>query len=132
MIEADAPVAPKQIVLFDKLITSRKSRITLFVFFKEDLPPCVFGFCLGLTEDSRMDRESIDEGQISTPLLVNRKGQSNHAAVDDGGRARCSGTSSATAAVVFSTLVAVLGSYVFGSAVRVLLSTSAHSSLFPR
>lgn len=64
-----------------------------------------------------MERESIEEGQISTPLLENRKGQSNRAADDGGGRGRFSGSSSATAAVLFSTLVAVLGSYVFGSAV---------------
>lgn len=64
-----------------------------------------------------MERESIEEGQISTPLLEKRKGQSNRAADEGGGRGSCSASSSATAAVLFSTLVAVLGSYVFGSAV---------------
>lgn len=60
-----------------------------------------------------MERGSIEEGQGSTPLLdkvelINRHG---------GGAGEDNGGSSATAVVVLSTLVAVSGSYQFGSAV---------------
>ncbi|KAA8545058.1 hypothetical protein F0562_019843 [Nyssa sinensis] len=63
-----------------------------------------------------MERERIDDGQTSSPLLLRVKSEIG----SDGDGERQNGSSSAssaTAAVVLSTLVAVSGSYVFGSAV---------------
>ena len=66
-----------------------------------------------------MGRESIEEGQLSSPLLPKEKHEA-YAGVSGGGGGEQSGPSSATAAVVLTTLVAVSGSYVFGSAVSFL------------
>ncbi|PON85517.1 Major facilitator, sugar transporter-like [Trema orientale] len=68
-----------------------------------------------------MGQESIEEGQLSNPLLlVNDTGGHSGAVVDSNhghGHDHDDGSSSATPMVVLSTLVAVSGSYVFGSAV---------------
>ncbi|PON64405.1 Sugar/inositol transporter [Parasponia andersonii] len=68
-----------------------------------------------------MGQESIEEGQLSNPLLlVNDTGGHSGAAVDSNhghGHDHDDGSSFATPMVVLSTLVAVSGSYVFGSAV---------------
>lgn len=61
----------------------------------------------------KMGRESIEEGGLSNPLLLVKPSGS------DGGRNVETGSSSATTMVVLSTLVAVCGSYVFGSAVSI-------------
>ncbi|KAM3752790.1 hypothetical protein ACB098_03G045500 [Castanea mollissima] len=77
-----------------------------------------------------MGRESIEEGELSTPLVAKEEhhqlygsgaSSGDHACAnttgcDDGGESH-SGSSSATGVVVLSTLVAVSGSYVFGTAV---------------
>ncbi|PQP93349.1 sugar transporter ERD6-like 5 isoform X1 [Prunus yedoensis var. nudiflora] len=73
-----------------------------------------------------MGRESIEEGKLSNPLLV-KNFDSESQVYGYGGRGENSGagneqqsetfSSSATTMVVLSTLVAVSGSYVFGSAV---------------
>lgn len=73
-----------------------------------------------------MGRESIEEGKLSNPLLV-KNIDSESQVYGYGGRGENSGagneqqsgifSSSATTMVVLSTLVAVSGSYVFGSAV---------------
>lgn len=65
-----------------------------------------------------MGRESIEESQLSNPLLLVKDRGGRSGAVDsnhdhDGD----DGSSSATTMVVLSTLVAVSGSYVFGTAV---------------
>ncbi|KAK4596059.1 hypothetical protein RGQ29_014227 [Quercus rubra] len=76
-----------------------------------------------------MGRESIEEGELSTPLVAKEEhhqlygsgtSSDDHACAnttgcDDGGESQ-SGSSSATGVVVLSTLVAVSGSYVFGTA----------------
>ncbi|XP_059435643.1 sugar transporter ERD6-like 5 [Corylus avellana] len=62
-----------------------------------------------------MGRESIEEGQLSSPLLPKEKHEA-YAGVSGGGGEQ-SEPSSATVAVVLTTLVAVSGSYVFGSAI---------------
>lgn len=67
-----------------------------------------------------MGREGIEEGDVSSSLLV--KDRSQIRGRDDasvGGDGQSKG-SPATAVVVISTLVAVSGSYVFGSAVSTL------------
>ncbi|XP_050274525.1 sugar transporter ERD6-like 5 isoform X9 [Quercus robur] len=77
-----------------------------------------------------MGRESIEEGELSTPLVAKEEhhqlygsdaSSGDHACAnttgcDDGGESQ-SGSSSATGVVVLSTLVAISGSYVFGTAV---------------
>ena len=74
-----------------------------------------------------MGRESFEEGELSTPLVAKEEhhqvyasgdhlGCANSSGCDDGGESQ-SGSSSATDVVVLSTLVAVSGSYVFGTAV---------------
>uniref|UniRef100_A0A7N2L475 Uncharacterized protein n=1 Tax=Quercus lobata TaxID=97700 RepID=A0A7N2L475_QUELO len=77
-----------------------------------------------------MGRESIEEGELSTPLVAKEEhhqlygsgtSSGDHACAnttgcDDGGESQ-SGSSLATGVVVLSTLVAVSGSYVFGIAV---------------
>ncbi|XP_035549172.1 sugar transporter ERD6-like 5 isoform X2 [Juglans regia] len=60
-----------------------------------------------------MGRESIEGGELSSPLVAKK----NDGACASGGGGGHSGGSSATGVIVFSTLVAVSGSYVFGSAV---------------
>ena len=81
-----------------------------------------------------MGRESIEEGELSTPLVAKEEhhqlygsgaSSGDHACAnttgcDDGGESQ-SGSSSATGVVVLSTLVAVSGSYVFGTAVSEIL-----------
>ena len=81
-----------------------------------------------------MSRESIEEGELSTPLVAKEEhhqlygsgtSSDDHACAnttgcDDGGESQ-SGSSSATGVVVLSTLVAVSGSYVFGTAVSEIL-----------
>ena len=59
-----------------------------------------------------MKREGIEDGETSIPLILREN-------PDDGG----SSSSSATAVVVLSTLVAVFGSFVFGSAVSYNLTS---------
>lgn len=68
-----------------------------------------------------MGRESIEEGEVSSPLVPKEYHQV-YATVSGGpgGGGEQSGSSSATRAVVLTTLVAVCGSYVFGSAVSAL------------
>ncbi|KAJ8769733.1 hypothetical protein K2173_005939 [Erythroxylum novogranatense] len=61
-----------------------------------------------------MAEDNIEEGGISGPLLVKERPQ---LLAGDGGGVEQSEGSSATTMVVISTLVAVSGSYVFGSAV---------------
>ncbi|KAK2976812.1 hypothetical protein RJ640_002211 [Escallonia rubra] len=62
-----------------------------------------------------MERESIEHGQSSSsPLLVNPDGATGSSAAE---RQASSSSSPATPVLVLSTLVAVSGSYVFGSAV---------------
>ncbi|XP_023904688.1 sugar transporter ERD6-like 5 isoform X6 [Quercus suber] len=69
-----------------------------------------------------MGRESI-EGELSTPLVASGTSSGDHVCAnttdcDDGGENQSGcGSSSATGVVVVSTLVAVSGSYVFGTAV---------------
>ncbi|KAG6701505.1 hypothetical protein I3842_08G168400 [Carya illinoinensis] len=60
-----------------------------------------------------MGRESIEGGELSSPLVAEK----NDGVCASGGGGGQSGGSSATGVVVLSTLVAVSGSYVFGSAV---------------
>jgi SP family sugar porter-like MFS transporter len=67
-----------------------------------------------------MGRESIEEGQLSSPLLPKEKHEAYAGVSVGGGGGEQSRPSSATAAVVLTTLVAVSGSYVFGSAVSFL------------
>ncbi|KAL0005805.1 hypothetical protein SO802_013366 [Lithocarpus litseifolius] len=74
-----------------------------------------------------MGRESIEEGELSTPLVAKEEHHqlygsgassgdcANTTGCDDGGESQ-SGSSSVTGVVVLSTLVAVSGSYVFGTA----------------
>ena len=69
-----------------------------------------------------MGKESIEEGQLSNPLLIVNDSGGHSGAVDsnhddDHGGDYNDWSSSATTMVVLSTLVAVSGSYVFGSAV---------------
>uniref|UniRef100_A0A7N2RA56 Major facilitator superfamily (MFS) profile domain-containing protein n=1 Tax=Quercus lobata TaxID=97700 RepID=A0A7N2RA56_QUELO len=70
-----------------------------------------------------MGRESIEEGELSTPLVASGTSSGDHVCAnttgcDDGGENQSGcGSSSATGVVVVSTLVAVSGSYVFGTAV---------------
>ena len=81
-----------------------------------------------------MGRESIEEGELSTPLVAKEEhhqlygsgtSSGDHACANttgcDGGGESQSGSSSATGVVVLSTLVAVSGSYVFGTAVSEIL-----------
>lgn len=63
-----------------------------------------------------MGRESIEGGELSSPLVAEK----NDGVCASGGGGGQSGGSSATGVVVLSTLVAVSGSYVFGSAVSSL------------
>ncbi|KAK3031611.1 hypothetical protein RJ639_035617 [Escallonia herrerae] len=72
-----------------------------------------------------MERESIEHGQSSSsPLLVNPDGATGSGAAE---RQASSSSSPATPVLVLSTLVAVSGSYVFGSAVR--FSSPAQSGI---
>ncbi|KAB1202301.1 Sugar transporter ERD6-like 5 [Morella rubra] len=71
-----------------------------------------------------MGRESIEEGELSSPLVAKESHEayttgagSGGGGDGDGGGEGQSVSASATGAVVLSTLVAVSGSYVFGSAV---------------
>ncbi|GMY21364.1 sugar transporter ERD6-like 5 isoform X7 [Fagus crenata] len=75
-----------------------------------------------------MSRESIEEGELSSPLVskehheVYASGSGGHVGANTGcdshgGSDDQSGSSSATGVVVLSTLVAVSGSFVFGTAV---------------
>nr|POF21967.1 sugar transporter erd6 [Quercus suber] len=85
-----------------------------------------------------MGRESIEEGELSTPLVAkdhqlygSGASSGDHACAnttscDDGGESQ-SGSSSATGLVGLSTLVAVSGSYVFGTTVG--YSSSAQSGI---
>jgi hypothetical protein len=66
-----------------------------------------------------MGRESIEEGELSSPLVPEEKHEVYAGVSGSGGGGEQSG-SSATPAVVLTTLVAVSGSYVFGSAVSAL------------
>lgn len=61
-----------------------------------------------------MVKESIEEGQLSSPLIVADKPCENGCSGD--GHEEMGG-SSATSVLVLSTLIAVSGSYVFGTAV---------------
>nr|POF03281.1 sugar transporter erd6-like 5 [Quercus suber] len=71
-----------------------------------------------------MCRESIEEGELSTPLVAKEEHHqlygsgtsSGTTGCDDGGEGQ-SGSSSVIGVVVLSTLVAVSGSYVFGTVV---------------
>lgn len=88
-----------------------------------------------------MSRENIEEGELSNPLLVKNTtsklhsggsgsgGSGGSGSVGSGGASNSNGgasyeggesSSSATIMVVVSTLVAVSGSYVFGSAVSIV------------
>ena len=75
-----------------------------------------------------MVRESIEEGELSTPLVAKEEhhqvyasgdhlGCANSSGCDDGGESQNGSPWSATGVVVLSILVAVSGSYVFGIAV---------------
>ena len=74
-------------------------------------------------QNYEMGRESIEEGELSTPLVASGTSSGDHVCAnttgcDDGGENQSGcGSSSATGVVVVSTLVAVSGSYVFGTAV---------------
>jgi len=63
------------------------------------------------------DAKGLEDGQTSSPLLLRENS-------DPGS------SSSATAAVILSTLVAVSGSFVFGSAVSRVISASSCSAKF--
>lgn len=69
-----------------------------------------------------MVKESIEEGQLSSPLIVADKPCENgcsgdgHEEMGGDGHEEMGG-SSATSVLVLSTLIAVCGSYVFGTAV---------------
>ncbi|OMO56719.1 Sugar/inositol transporter [Corchorus capsularis] len=62
-----------------------------------------------------MSRERIEEGELSRSLIPKKKEDGVSGSTSSGERP--SGTSSATITVIFSTFVAVCGSYVFGTAV---------------
>ncbi|OAY42217.1 sugar transporter ERD6-like 5 [Manihot esculenta] len=72
-----------------------------------------------------MGRESIEEGELSSPLLLNDRSQIRGRDDANVGGDGQSGGSSATTALVISTLVSVSGSYVFGSAVGYSSPTQA-------
>lgn len=72
-----------------------------------------------------MGRESIEEGELSSPLVAKESHEAYTTGAGSGGGGDGGGegqsvSASATGAVVLSTLVAVSGSYVFGSAVSAL------------
>lgn len=77
-----------------------------------------------------MGRESIEEGELSSPLVPKEKHEVYAGISGGGGGGEQSGSSSATVAVVLTTLVAVSGSYVFGSAVSTLRCVRCHSYFF--
>ncbi|OAY42216.1 sugar transporter ERD6-like 5 [Manihot esculenta] len=64
-----------------------------------------------------MGRENIEEGELSSPLVLDNRSQIRGRDDASVGGDEQGGGSSVTTVVVISTLVAVAGSYVFGSAV---------------
>lgn len=99
-----------------------------------------------------MSRENIEEGELSNPLLFKNTTSKLHSggsgsggsvgsgSIGSGGASNSNGgasyeeggesSSSATIMVVVSTLVAVSGSYVFGSAVSMSILTHDSAQLF--
>ena len=64
-----------------------------------------------------MVKESMGKGQLSSPLIVADKPCEHGSSGGGGGGEEEMGVSSATSVLVLSTLIAVCGSYVFGTAV---------------
>ncbi|KAF3454407.1 hypothetical protein FNV43_RR04854 [Rhamnella rubrinervis] len=103
-----------------------RSMAPLIDTLQKSIVPAQPSMCTSLAEKKfpyknstckKMGRESLEEGGLSNPLLLVKPSGSDGAAADGGRNIGISGSSSATAMVVLSTLVAVCGSYVFGSAI---------------
>lgn len=62
-----------------------------------------------------MERKYIEDGHVATSLLIREDTDNNR--VNGGQSIVANSGSAATAVVVFTTLIAVCGSYVFGAAV---------------